>query len=265
MSYDRTNDEKMCVVSKVADTQNRDPSALRLLRLDETNKLQKPFGGCIKSKNKLDRNFNKAKLDKKDYGFNYASFNDKNKKLSGLKSILSVLPEVNKKTRIRWSKELVCKLRLAQEIFTESDYDITLNCLKVDSNNNLVVDLINLKSAHENSIYYKSPEEFFGEHNQSNEKKLWAAGICIYYINTMNFPWKRASLNDKSFRRWVKEKRFNHKLDERIFDVISLLLTVDSNKRPKIRKVIEKAYEEKPRLKVISKFFKNIKLYSKSF
>ena len=55
--------------------------------------------------------------------------------------------------------------------------------------------------------------------------------------------------------RWVRKKKFNQKLDERIFNILELLLTVDSNERPKIENVIKEAYKEKPRLKVIGKFF----------
>ena len=249
MYDDHRNDESAFVISKKATVLNKDPSVLRLLQHESLNKVQQPFEGY---KNSSYQTLNGNTFPFKNSDCEYIKFDNNQNKLNDLNNIVNVLEKASKETRMRWSKELICKLHLIQANFSDGNYNITLKCLKVDSSNNLVIDLVEPHLVRENNSSYKTPEQFFCEHSENCKTNIWAAGICIYYLNTMTFPWKRASLNDENFRRWVGKKEFKHELDKVIFDILKLLLTVDSNQRPVITEVVKKAYEERPRLKIIS-------------
>ena len=172
-------------------------------------------------------------------------------KASNLINIVNVLPKADKETRIRWSNELILKLQLLQTKSFEDDYTITLDCLYVDSNNCLVVDIIGSHSVSEKVLLYKPPEAFFVKNSSKNQTDVWSAGICIYYINTLAFPWNKASLSDAKFKKFVTRKKFFHDLEKDIAKTLLLMLNVEPTERKLMENVMRKIQQSSPNFEII--------------
>ena len=194
------------------------------------------------------KNLNKTTtLAPDSYGFK--SHNDK---ASNLTNIVNALPVADKQTRVRWSKELIYKLHLIQTRFFDDSYVISLDCLYVDSNNNLLIDIIGSYNADEKILCYKPPEAYFRKNLSKNQIEIWSAGICIYFINALEFPWKKASVNDVQFRNYIKKKIFSHDLDKNIREILMLLLNVESAERQSMKSIVTKMHQTLPNLEIIS-------------
>ena len=155
-------------------------------------------------------------------------------------------------TKLKWTKQLIFKLNLIYLIPKSSHNTIDIECLKIDAENDLIVDL-NLKN--ENSYYkphYLHPSHYFGRKLSYKERDIWTTGICIYYINTLSFPWKKASLNDKDFKVWIKEGKFKDTVDEPLLALLKDMLNV--NQRLSMKVIINKLLKIKPNQKAMSKF-----------
>ena len=172
-------------------------------------------------------------------------------KNSNLISIVNVLSKAGKETRIRWSNELILKLQLLQTKSFEDDYTITLDCLYVDSNNCLVVDIIGSHSVSEKNLLYKPPEEYFVKNPSKNQTDVWSTGICIYYINTLAFPWNKASLSDAKFKKFVTRKKFFHDLEKDIAKTLLLMLNVEPTERKLMENVSRKIQQSSPNFEII--------------
>ena len=94
------------------------------------------------------------------------------------------------------------------------------------------------------------PSHYFDRKINYKERDIWTTGICIYYINTLNFPWKKASLTDKDFRIWIKEGKFKDTIDESLLALLKDMLNI--NQRLSIKMIINKLLEIKPNQKVMS-------------
>ena len=170
-----------------------------------------------------------------------------------LKSIVDLLPKANKETRLRWSSELVSKLDLIQEMNLEKNYKITLDCIKIDPDDNLTIDLIGSSFNGEIDDVYKTPEYFFGEPYDAEKSNIWSAGVCVYYIGNLSFPWKRASLSDARFRRWVSQKVFKDALEDSTMRALGCMLAADVKQRPCMKEVTRQMCRTSPNSSVISK------------
>ena len=190
---------------------------------------------------------------------NYENFFEdhlKTPKLEKVNNNSTLLAEVlhtsDTATKLKWTRQLIFKLNLIHSIPKSNHNTIDIKCLKIDDENNLVVDL-NLKNEKIlRKQHYIHPNHFFGSKLNFKERDIWTAGICIYYINTSNFPWKKASLTDKDFKIWVKEGRFKDTIDERLFALLKDMLNV--NQRLSIKVIVNKLLKIKPNQKAMSWF-----------
>ena len=152
--------------------------------------------------------------------------------------------------KLKWTRQLIFKLKLIHSKPRSNHNAIDIECLKIDAENNLIVDL-NLKI--KNSMFkqhYIHPSHYFGRKLNYKERDIWTTGICIHYINTSNFPWKKASLTDKDFKIWVKEGRFKETIDERLLALFKNMLNV--NQRLSIKVIVNKLLKIKPNQKAMS-------------
>ena len=170
-------------------------------------------------------------------------------------SILNVLSKTDMNTRLRWSKEIICKLSLIHETFIGENCKISLNSIKIDPTGNLVIDIVEPKQVSIHDHFYTPPEKYFEHIADDSKATIWSAGICIYYINSLNFPWKKASVSDESYRKFVKEKSFPHKLEKSIKNALMLMLNVNNKTRQPLKEVIKKVQKQSVNRKVISKLF----------
>ena len=177
----------------------------------------------------------------------------KNKADHHLRNIVDLLPTTDKQTRLRWVEELIFKLDLVLQIDLEKDYDITLDRIKINPNGDLTLDLISPSSNGEMSEVYKPPESFFGESSDAEKSNIWSGGVCVYYIAALSFPWKRASLGDTHFRRWVDKKVFMGTIDKKAKRALNCMLTVDWKERPCMKEVIREFCRPSPNSSVVGK------------
>ena len=161
-----------------------------------------------------------------------------------------ILHTTDTKTKLKWTRQLISKLNLMHSKLSSQHKIIDLDCLKINAENNLVIDLTSSKkSSSFNKLYYMSPKHYFNSKLSDKERDIWTIGICIYYINTSNFPWERASVNDKDFRMWVKEGKFKDKISETLLTLLKDMLNV--NQTVSIKLLVNKVFEIKANKKVM--------------
>ena len=194
------------------------------------------------------KDYHRSKLQNPD-----EAVNETNIKNQRLRSIVDVLPTTDKETRLRWSNELILKLVLLQKHFVNEDYNISLDCLKIDLDENLVIDIIGLNFRSSISEVYKAPEQFVSKNVDAEKSNIWSAGICVYFITSLSFPWKKASLSDIFFRRWVKDRVFNNVLEDSTVKALNSMLTVDVKQRPCMKEVVRDLSRKNQNSSIISK------------
>ena len=155
------------------------------------------------------------------------------------------------KTKLKWTKQLILKLNLIHSTGFKKDKIIDLDCLKINSEQNLVIDLINSKKQSSfNEFYYNSPNYYFNSRLSFEERDIWSTGICIYYINTSNFPWKKASVSDRDFRVWIKDGQFKDAISGSLQSLLTDMLNV--NQSIPIKLIVNKLFEIKANQKIMS-------------
>ena len=173
-------------------------------------------------------------------------------KSNQLTSIVKVVKKADLDTRLRWSEELIGKLYLIKTKFSAEACKITLDSIKVDSEGNLIIDMFERNAASVQDVCYRLPEEFFQQKVNNSKANIWSAGICIYYMNTLAFPWKKASVNDKSYRNFVEKHQFALKLETRVKRALLILLNVNNETRQPLKEAMKSMHERSFNRKVIS-------------
>ena len=156
------------------------------------------------------------------------------------------------KTRLKWCKQLIYKLHLIHDKF-DIVSNLTLSKLKIDSCDNLII--TNIKSQneeHQNYLQYKAPEYFFGSKENNKSSDVWRAGICVFYICFLKFPWKKASISDKQYLMWVYQNKLpcnNNNVD---LGALKNMLCVDYKTRPSFKEVVRASHDIGPNTRVVS-------------
>ena len=170
-----------------------------------------------------------------------------------LSNLIDKVKHADLKTRLKWCEQLVYKLELIHDKF-DIVSNLTMSKLKVDSSGNLTI--ANIESQDEKSIndlQYKAPEYFFGYKENKKRSDVWRAGICVYYICFLKFPWKKASISDKQYSKWVYQNKLPCDEDKIDLDALKSMLCVDFKKRPNVKEIIQVSLDFGPNLLVISK------------
>ena len=178
--------------------------------------------------------------------------NDNTKGKNTLTAMTAVLASSSQQLRNKWCEQLLYKLYIIHNEFENTVYNICLKNLKVDKNNNLV--LINVFGSQKNNlevpdniktkldIKFVAPELI--ENNEKTESgDIWAAGICIYYINNSTFPWETANESDKNFKSWSNKGVFPKSIENPFTRALKQMLCVAPETRPNIKKVIRLALD----------------------
>ena len=173
--------------------------------------------------------------------------------LSTLKDALKLSSE---ELRKKWVKQLIYKLYMIHSKFKSIHGNICLEALKINNEDNLILDGFSGKLVDKSEVEakYKSPELLI-ENKASKAGDIWAAGICIYFINNLAFPWKAASNNDENYTTWVQEGVFEKNGNNFDYSVLKLMLCVDIEKRINLKSLILQNFECIDDTDAISKSF----------
>ena len=130
---------------------------------------------------------------------------------------------------------------------------MTLSKLKIDSSDNLIITNID-SNIEENSedLQYKAPEYFFGYKENNKSSDVWRAGICVFYICFLKFPWRRASISDKQYLMWVYQNKLpcnDYSVD---LEALKSMLCVDYKTRPSFKEIIRASCAMKPNIREVS-------------
>ena len=170
-----------------------------------------------------------------------------------LSNLIDQVKQADLKTRLKWCEQLIYKLELIHDKF-DIVSNLTLSKLKIDSSDNLII--TNIESQDEknnNYLQYKAPEYFFGCKENNKSSDVWRAGICVFYICFLKFPWKKASIGDKQYSMWVYQNKLPCDDDNINLEALKSMLCVDYKTRPNVKKIIRVSFDLGPNLLVISK------------
>ena len=165
---------------------------------------------------------------------------------NNLVPLLELLNASSQKLKDRWCKQLLYKLNIIHNSFENVQCNICFDNLMVGRNNSLV--LINVSNKPylarklQNHTAFKAPE-LVGNSLRSKPGDIWAAGICIYYINNLCYPWKIAANTDERYCMWVKEGIFPSNLENSYSKIVKQMLCVDPNLRPSVKKLIKQTHD----------------------
>ena len=163
-----------------------------------------------------------------------------------LKSIKQALADSDQAQRIKWSKQLIFKLNLIHSTHVHSSLNV--ESLKVDKNDNLIIidrqiDCVN-KSKNLIDLKYIPPENILNKTSQkSKSADIWAAGVCIYFINTNKFPWNKALITDENYKIWTESGKLKDLQDSFCIKVLKIMLSENPDNRLKLKKTLEKVLE----------------------
>ena len=204
----------------------------------------------MSSKTKEDDKKQKTLRDKKTKGKN------------PLAALTEVLEISSKQLRNKWCEQLLYKLYIIHNEFKNTEFNICIENLNIDENNNLV--LINVYGTQNSNFSVQSNTKtkqdikfIAPELIENNEKTkagdIWAAGVCIFYIINSSFPWEAANKSDKSFCEWADKGIFPKSIDSSYIKPLKKMLCVDSDLRPNIKDVIKLTLHAGTDKKVIGK------------
>ena len=175
-------------------------------------------------------------------------YDNKTKGRNTLSSLAEVVKSSSQQLRNKWCKQLLYKLYIIHNEFENTVCNICIENLKIDKNNNLV--LINVYGNESSKLSVQSNTEtqqdikfVAPELIENNEKTkagdIWAAAICMFYINNFSFPWEAANKNDKSFCAWANKHMFPESIDSSYTKPMKKMLNVDPDLRPNIKDVFK--------------------------
>ena len=160
----------------------------------------------------------------------------------GLVSLTKALKFSSKQVRNKWCKQLLYKLFIIHNEFDNAKCNVCLENLKVNEDNNLVLTNVFQSSTTDTKLAtdtkFKAPE-LLNCNNGSKAGDVWAAGICIYYVINLSFPWQVADEKDENFYRWKFEGRFSSTVDSTFVRVLTQMLCVEPNTRASIKEVLK--------------------------
>ena len=164
------------------------------------------------------------------------------RKEKSLVSLTKVLKFSSKQVRSKWCKQLLYKLYIIHNEFANAKCNVCLDNLKVDEDNNLVLTNVFQNSTTDTKlatdIKFKAPE-LLDCNNESKTGDVWAAGICIYYVINLSFPWQVADEKDAKFYKWKFEGMFSSAVDSSFERVLTQMLCVEPNTRASIKEVLK--------------------------
>ena len=113
--------------------------------------------------------------------------------------------------------------------------------------NNLVLTNVSEKSKtskkSQNHTAFTAPELVSDSNKiRSKEGDTWAAGICIYYINNLSYPWKIAANTDERYCMWAKEGILPSNLENSCSKIVKQMLCVNPKLRPSVKSVIKSVH-----------------------
>ena len=181
-----------------------------------------------------------------------------NKIKTSLIPLKKALKHSTEKLRNKWCKQLLYKTKIIHDKLENTQYNICLDKLKVDYGNNLIITNISKASDVDTEIQtdvrFKAPE-LISCNKISKAGGVWAAGICIYYIKQLSFPWKAAVKSDENYCLWADKEIFPSNLKDSNLRISQQMLCVDPKMRPNIKSVIIATINNEVDPNVLSKFF----------
>ena len=170
--------------------------------------------------------------------------------------LTQVLESSSQQLKNKWCKQLLFKINIIHNQFKNAFYNICLDNLKVEINEDLVFINVseNLNNCTETSsdTRYKAPE-LINCNKSSKSGDIWATGICIYYINNFNFPWKYAVKDDEKYRLWANKGIFPSNKNNYYSPVLMQMLCVNPHMRQNIENVIQSTLDDDIDTNVLSK------------
>ena len=164
----------------------------------------------------------------------------------------------SKEVRTKWCKQLLCKLHIIHSEFSDAKCNICLDNLKVDRNSNLVLTDVFEKSTYDakliTDVEFKAPE-LLNCDKTSKPGDVWAAGICVYYVINLSFPWQVADERDENFRLWKCEGKFSSTVESWLVKMLARMLCVDPVVRANTEEALEHLWDDKTEEAVLSKFY----------
>ena len=126
--------------------------------------------------------------------------------------------------RQKWSEQLALKLVLLQQCFRDKFVIITLESIYIDDKCNLTIDLENSEFDSMDMLDRYVAPEYINKSNYSIHQTMWSAGICLYYINALSFPWLKASVEDKNYLFWLQKEKFSFEFNSFVNRTLKVLL-----------------------------------------
>ena len=164
----------------------------------------------------------------------------------------------SKKLRQKWCKQLLYKLHIIHSEFANAHCNVCLDNLKVDGNNDLVLTNVSENSANDAKLVtdaeFKAPE-LLNCDETSKAGDVWAAGMCVYYVINLSFPWQVADEKDASFCLWKREGKFSSTVESSFVKVIAQMLCVDPVVRASTKEALKRLWDDKTDAEVLSKFY----------
>ena len=171
-----------------------------------------------------------------------------------LLNLIDQVKHAELKTRLKWCEQLIYKLELIHDKFNIVS-NLTLSKLKIDLSDDLIITNVEFKDQKNiNDLQYKAPEYFFGYKDNNKSSDVWRAGICVFYICFLKFPWKKASIIDKQYLMWVYQNKLPCDDDNIDLDALKSMLCVDFKTRPNVKEIIQVSLDFGPNLQVVSEF-----------
>ena len=175
----------------------------------------------------------------------------------GLISLKKVLAKSNEELRNKWCEQLLYKTYIIHNEFENVNYDVCLDNLKVDSENNLVITNVPDKTDFDTEaltdVRFKAPE-LINCSKRSKAGGVWATGICVFYIKNLCFPWKSAVKSDENYCLWANKGIFSCSMSNSNLRILKQMLCVDQEKRPSIENIIKSSFHNEVDAIALSKF-----------
>ena len=176
---------------------------------------------------------------------------------NGLISLKKVLKSSNEELRNKWCEQLLYKTYIIHKEFENVNFNVCLDNLKIDSENNLVIINVSEKKYADTDFMtddrFKAPELINGS-KRSKAGEVWATGICVFYIKNLCFPWRSAVESDKNYSLWAKKGIFSTSVSSLNLRILKQMLCVDPEKRPSIKNVIQSTLKKEVDVIALSKF-----------
>ena len=166
---------------------------------------------------------------------------------NNLVPLLEVLEVSSQLLKEKWCTQLLYKLNIIHNSFENFHCNVCFDNLMVDRKNNLILVNVSEKSKSVGEVQkdnvLKAPE-LVGKSIRSKPGDIWAAGICIYYINNLFYPWKIAANTDERYCGWAKNGILPSNLENNTYlKILKQMLCVDLKLRPSVKKLVKQTHD----------------------